>query len=47
MLALKDEKKILQIALEIKSPEWNRLTHRQTDIQTDTEFINIDVLLEI
>ena len=38
-LALKDEKN-LQIALKIKSPEWNR----QTDTQTDTEFYKYRLL---
>ena len=45
-LALKDEKKFLQIALKIKSPEWNKETNRQTDGQTDRltlNFINIDM----
>ena len=45
MLALKDEKINLQIALKIKSPEWNTRTDRQTDRMTDRltlNFINID-----
>ena len=44
MLALKDEKK-LQIALRIKSPEWNTQTEWQTDRMTDRptpNFINVD-----
>ena len=40
-LALKDEKKNLQIALKIKSPEWNRQTEWMTDGLT-LNFINID-----
>ena len=44
-LALKDEKKILQISLKIKSPEWNTQTECQTDRMTDRptlNFINVD-----
>ena len=39
--------KKMQIALKIKSPEWNRQTDRQTEWQTDRltlNFINIDMI---
>ena len=48
MLALKDEKKILQIALKIKSPECYRQTEWMTDRMTDRltlNFINIDIII--
>ena len=44
-------KKNLQIALKIKSPDWNKQTHRQTDRLTDRltlNFINtIDIQQDI
>ena len=45
------KKKILQIALKIKSPEWITQTHRHSDTQTHRQthrptlnFIDIDIL---